>query len=240
MDVLAQLARNTGYSVRVNHKVSAASNKQGNVELWNFGLDGSNSLVIDVLICCHHIGSSKVNNRYLNSKIQINDHLKERAGVKNRKYRADHAVVGTAFAPAMVSVAAQIHPEFFRLLWVLADKQTRNYYVLISAEEEIGSEAFTWSRAHMFCFNKNSIGKAIATAAATRIHHSLCTVQLRQRVIKLARPCPLLNVSCTALHMHRNEHPPAPHPLTQLSMWMLVHTASSHLLMLLVQVLLAR
>ena len=95
MDVLAQLARNTGYSVRVDHKVLAASNKQGDVELWNFGLDGSNNLVIDVSICCHHIGNSKVNNGYLNGKIQINDHLKERAGVKNWKYRADHAVVGT-------------------------------------------------------------------------------------------------------------------------------------------------
>jgi len=41
INVLAQLARNTGYSVRVNHKVSttaAARNKQGNVELVNFGL----------------------------------------------------------------------------------------------------------------------------------------------------------------------------------------------------------
>ena len=40
-------------------------------------------------------------------------------------------------------VARQIHPEFLRVLWVLADKQTHNYYVLISAEEEIGSEALT-------------------------------------------------------------------------------------------------
>jgi len=54
MDVLAQLARSTDYSVRVNHKVSttaAASNKKGNVELVNFGFDGYNSLVIDVSIC---------------------------------------------------------------------------------------------------------------------------------------------------------------------------------------------
>ena len=72
MDVLMQLARNTGYSVRVNHKVSttaAASNKQGDVELVNFGLDGFNNLVIDVSICCDHIGNSTVNNGHLNSKI---------------------------------------------------------------------------------------------------------------------------------------------------------------------------
>ena len=58
MDVLAQMFRNTGYSVRVNHKVSttaAASNKQGDVELVNFVLDGYNSLVIDVSICCDHV-----------------------------------------------------------------------------------------------------------------------------------------------------------------------------------------
>jgi len=75
--------------------------------------------------------------------MRTNDYLQERAGVKNRKYSADYAVVGTAFAPAIGSVAGQIHPEFFGLLWVLADKQTRHYYALMGAEEEIGSKAFT-------------------------------------------------------------------------------------------------
>ena len=83
MDVLAQLARNTGYSVRVNHKVSrsttaAASNKQGDVELVNFGLVGSNNLVIDVSICCDHIGNSKVNNGHLNGKMHTNDYQVQR------------------------------------------------------------------------------------------------------------------------------------------------------------------
>jgi len=79
-----------------------------------------------------------------------------------RRYRADHAAVGTEiaeFAHAIVSVAGQIHPEFLRLLWVLADKQTRNYYALIVVEEEIGGEAFTCSQARTISFNKNSIGK---------------------------------------------------------------------------------
>ena len=65
MNVLAQLASNTGYSVRVNHKVSmtaAACNKQGDVELVNFSLVGSNNLVIDVSTCCDHVGNSTVNN----------------------------------------------------------------------------------------------------------------------------------------------------------------------------------
>ena len=101
-----QLARNTGYSVRVNHKVSttaAASNKQGDVELVNFGLDGFNNLVIDVTICCNHIGNSTVNNRHLNGKMYTNDYLQARAGAKDRRYKEEYATVGTAFAPAIVS-----------------------------------------------------------------------------------------------------------------------------------------
>jgi len=180
MDVLAQLARNTGNSMRVNHNVSttvAASNKQSDVELLNFGLDGSNNLVINVSIsgCCDHIGNSTVNYGHLNGEMQTNDYLRlqQCAGVQNRRYKEDDADVGTAFAPAIVSVAGQIHPECLRLLWVLPDKQTRNYYARIGAEEEIGSEAFTWSRARTFSFNKNSIGKAIACATATRLHLSV-------------------------------------------------------------------
>jgi len=40
--------------------------------------------------------------------------------------------------------------------------------------------------------------------------------------------------------MHRTAHPLALHPLTPLSMWVLVHTVSRNLLMLLVQVPLER
>jgi len=149
-------------SVRVNHEVSttaAASDKQGDVELVNFGLFGSNNLVIDVSICCDHFGDSTVNNGHLNGKMHTNDYLQARAEAKNGKYKEDYAAVGTVFAPAIVSVAGQIHPEFLRFLWVLPDKQTRNYYALIGAEEEIGSEAFTWSQARTFSFNMNSISK---------------------------------------------------------------------------------
>jgi len=44
---------------------------------------------------------------------------------------------------------------------------------------EIGGEAFTWSRARTFKFNKNSIGRATADATATRLHFSVhCTAPL--------------------------------------------------------------
>jgi len=149
----------------------------------SFGLDGYNNLVIDVSICCDHIGNSTVNNGHLNGKMHTNDYLQARVGVKNKRYKDDYAAVGTAFAGAIVSAAGQIHSEFLRLLWVLADKQTRNYYALIGVEEHMGSEAFTWSRARTFSFNKNCIGKAIAYAIATLLHlsvHSTAVLSCRQ------------------------------------------------------------
>ena len=97
--------------------VNDGGRKQGDVELVNFGhgLDGSNSLVIDVSIYCDHIGNSTVNNGHLDGKMQTNDHLQERAWVKNIRYKDDYAGVGTAFTLVMVSVAGEIHPEFLRL-----------------------------------------------------------------------------------------------------------------------------
>jgi len=73
--------------------------------------------------------------------MHTNDHLQTRVGDKNRRYKNYYAAVGAVFAPAIVSVAGQIHREFLCLLW----KQVHNYCEFISAEEEIGREAFTWS-----------------------------------------------------------------------------------------------
>jgi len=205
MDVLAQLSRNTGYSVCVNHKVSttaAASNKQDDVELMNFALDGSSNLVFDVSIRCDHIGNSTVNNGHLSSKMQTNDCLQECARDKIRRYRAEYAAVGTAFAPAIVSVAGQIHPEFLRLLLVLADKQRRNYYALIGAEEEIDGRAFTWSRARTFSFNQNPICKAVA-ATATRLHlsvHGTALPACRQAGQPISSVKCLMHSAAHALH----------------------------------------
>ena len=171
------LVRNSGNkTVRVKYRVSqtaADSRKQGDVEIVGFGLAGFSNFVLDVSVCCDHFGNSQANNGLLYGKMRTNDYLQERAQKKIRKYRDDYAPLSTAFAPAIVSVAGQIHPEFLRLLWVLANTQTYNYYALIGAEDEVGSEAFKWSRARTFSFNKNSIGKAIAYAAATRLHLSV-------------------------------------------------------------------
>jgi len=81
---------------------------------------------------------------------------------------------------------------YCRLLWVLNDRQTCNYYALVGGEEEIGGEAFTWSRARTSIFNKNIMGNATAVPLL-QAYTSPCVAQLLQRIVKLASPCPLLN-----------------------------------------------
>jgi len=39
-------------------------------------------------------------------------------------------------------MSGQIHADFLRLLWVLADKQMPLYYESMGKEDNIGSEAF--------------------------------------------------------------------------------------------------
>ena len=88
-------------------------------------------------------------------------HLHERATDKIRKYRADYQNLGLgiAFAPAVVSVSGRIYGEFLHLLWILADQQARNYFALIDGD--LDSDAFKWSRAGFFNYNKNVLGLAI-------------------------------------------------------------------------------
>ena len=74
----------------------------------------------------------------LNGKLQLGDYLNTRARSKIRRNRRDYAAKNIAFAPAILSVAGKIHPEFLRLLWVLADMQTVKYLNLVGDEEDIG------------------------------------------------------------------------------------------------------
>ena len=87
-----------------------------------FGIPGYDDLVWDVSLVCDRIGSSSQHG--LNGKLQLGDYLGARACIKINRYRRDYAVKNIAFAPAILSVASKIHPEFLRLLWVMADMQT--------------------------------------------------------------------------------------------------------------------
>jgi len=112
----------------------------------------------------------------------------------------------------------------------LADKQTRNYYALIGAEEEIGSEAFTRSRARTFSFNKNSIGKAIAYATATCLHLSV------HSTAPLSRGQPGQPISSAECLMHGAAHashraaprPASPRPAINVGVGAPIVTPSAH------------
>ena len=78
-----------------------------------------------------------------------------------------------AFAPAIAGMSGQIHADFVRLLWVLADKQLRSYYESVDKEDKIGNEVFRWARTKVFNYNKTSVGRAIAFGCATRCHLSV-------------------------------------------------------------------
>jgi len=74
------------------------------------------------------------------------------------------------YRPWILAVAGNKHPEFLRLLWVLADMQTVKYFNLVGDEEDIRNERFKWSRARTFRYNRNEIGLAVVYASAIRTH----------------------------------------------------------------------
>jgi len=242
IDFLAQLARNAGYSVRVNHKVSTtavASTKQGHVEIVHFGLDGYNSLVIDVSIWCDHVGNSTINNGHLNGKMHTNGYLQARATIKNNQYKADYAAVSMAFAPQLCQWLAKFIPSFFvsyrswltnrRAITLRSSVQRRRLAARLSRRVEHARLVLTRT--------------LLARPLLMPLPHAYtfpCTVQLCRRVVNLASPLHQLNASCTALHMHHTALPLTLHPLAPLSTWMLVHPESRHLLMQIMQVPLER
>jgi len=101
-----------------------------------------------------------------------NDVLQARANVKNNKYK-DFYGLHKAFAPAIAGMSSQIHADFLRLLWVLADKQLRSYYESMGKEDKIRTDAFRWARAKVFNPNKTSVGRAIVFGCTTRCHLSV-------------------------------------------------------------------
>jgi len=176
----------------------------------DFGIPGYEHLVWDVSLVSDRIGSSLQHG--LNGKLQLGDYLNARARTKIGKFRRDYAAKNIAFAPAILSVAGKIHPEFLRLLWVLADMQTVKYFNLVGDEEDIGNERFKWSRASTFSYNKNAIGLAVAYASAIRTHlsvhgtaHPMSAASVRPRS---AADC-LIRSAVDISHPRQQGSPPA-------------------------------
>jgi len=163
-----------------------------------------------VSLVSDRIGSSTQHG--LNGKLQLGDYLNARACIKNNRYKRDYAAKNIAFAPAILSVAGKIHPEFLRLLWVLADMQTVKYFNLVWDEEDIGNDHFKWSRASTFSHNRNAIGLAVAYASAIRtpfsVHgtaHPMSAASVRPRS---AADC-LIRSAVDISHPRQQENPPA-------------------------------
>jgi len=212
------LGRNSGLRVRINRKVATTaidSNKQGDVQTMEFGIPGDNDLVWDASLVSDRIGSSSQHG--LNGKLQLGDYLNARARIKINRYRRDYAAKNIAFARANLSVASKIHPEFLRLLWVLADMQTVNYFNLGGDEEDIGNERFKWSWASTFSYNRNAIGLVVAYASAIRTHlsvhgtaHSMSATSVRPRVMTMT------TMPTTVISMTLSAKSSALHPGSQL------------------------
>ena len=108
--------------ITINRKVAttaADNNKQGDVQAMEFDIPGYDDLVWDVSLVCDRIGSSMQHG--LTGKLQLGDFLNARVRNKIRRYRRDYTDKNIAFAPAILSVVGEIHPEFVRVLWVVAD-----------------------------------------------------------------------------------------------------------------------
>jgi len=107
-----------------------------------------------------------------------NEVLQAPANIKNNKYKDVYGIMHKAFTPAIVGMSGQIHADFLRLLWILADKQIRSYYESMGNEDKIGTEAFRWARAKVFKCNKTSVGRVIAFGCATRCHLSVYSLAM--------------------------------------------------------------
>ena len=68
---------------------------------------------------CEFKGSSRAPEGWKNGVRHSNDVLQAHANVN--KYKDVYGIVHKAFAPAIVGMSGQIHADFLRLLWVLAD-----------------------------------------------------------------------------------------------------------------------
>jgi len=127
--------------------------KYGDVEISNFPISLRDGLVIDISFVCEFKGSSRAPGGCDNGVHHSNDVLQARVNVKNNKYKPVYGFFHKVFTPIIVGMSGQIHADFLRFLWVLADKQMRSYYESMDNEDKIRNEGFQWARAKVFNCN---------------------------------------------------------------------------------------
>ena len=139
----------------------------------DINLAGKRDLVIDVSLVHDFTENSRRDDYRRNGQLRYDDTdllLHNAASAKVQKYSEDYSAsdVNKAFLPAILSTSGCIHREFLRLLYILARRQTVNFFDTLG--DDPSNEAFTWRRAEYFFHNRAAIGIACAQATALRTH----------------------------------------------------------------------
>jgi len=107
--------------------------------------------------------------------------LEDAAKAKNKKFSKTYASssIQKVFIPAVLTTASRIHSEFLRLLWILADRETRKNFENLGPAGSPSAETFKWKRAFNFNKNREIITRTLAQATALRVQ--LVMTALRPR-----------------------------------------------------------
>jgi len=223
MNVSAQLARNSGLSVRINRKVAttaADSNKQGNVQAMEFGIPGYDDLVWDVSLVSDRIGSSTQHGPGRASMVSCNSVTTSTLGLASRTTDTNVNMLprtSLSHLQSYLSLARFILNFYITCgCWLTCRRSSTSNEIEVldrlGDEEDIGSKRFKWSRASTFSYNRNAIGLAVAYASAIRTHlsvhgtaHPMSAASVRPRSAAHCLICSAVGIS----HLRQQGNPPA-------------------------------
>ena len=160
-------------------------------------------MVIDVSLVHDFTGNSRRDDYRHNGQLRYDDPdllLHNAANAQVQKFPEDYSASddNKAFIPAILSTSGRIHGEFLRLRYILAHRQTANFFDTLG--EVPSNAAFTWRRAEYVFHNRAAIGIACAQATALRTHVAPHT----------ARRLPLEARACSCSHWWGGTPPPSP------------------------------
>ena len=136
----------------------------------NMGDPRMHNLIVDASIVHQFQGIAAAQDR--NGVLRHQDldlALNLRARKEVAKYRDDYLAPDhrRAFLPAVVSTSGRIHGEPLRVLYILADIKT-NQFFSNSGDKDYSHEAFRWRRGEFFWHMRAKLGVACAQAATMR------------------------------------------------------------------------
>ena len=87
---------------------------------------------------------------------------------KSDNYQHDYNERNFFFLPAVMTTSGRISGDFLRLLYILSDRQTHNYFARMGLLDP-STKAFKQHRGSYVYYNRAAIGLACAQATAMRI-----------------------------------------------------------------------